>query len=772
MHDHLRDLGRDIANKQPPCRLWFPQQIIDIQKQVKKRSGIHGIITTSNQVMTRFEDFEELPAMIRKDKEVEEFRFSCSHGKLMVSTNGGIRSLKPSLSGLKYLVISGDFLNQEMGDISRELVWLRWFQIGRRDLPSGLPLKKLRVLELYEERYEERYEEDVHHLEELWGKSDDEAPVQLRQLLISHCLKFQGFPNSIGHLIHLKKIVIIYGHNVTSLPDEFCLLQSLEHLVLYNCRRLSSLPYNFGNLRNLRHLNLSGCAKLRRLPVTFKNLRLLEHLNLRSCEDLTFASEDLNFLENIARLEFLNLGWCKKLEELPRHITNQVSLRELNFSDTKIRELPDNIGQLTRLTKMRMNGVLLTSLPKSLGDLSSLTNLEISAGDELECLPDSLGDLSSLTNLEISAGHNLECLPDSLGDLSSLTNLKISSCSKLECLPDSLGDLSSLTNLEISDCPKLECLPVSIRQLSNLQELFIYECPISECNYGAASLPFGWSNLKKISLKETEVCRISFSEACCPHLERLDVGWNHQLKEIEALPMTLKSIYLENCEMLKNIPNFAGFTSLKEFHLEGCYGIEKIEGLENCTRLEELIVDTCWEVPGIESLEHMQDLKRLILKANNISVIEHCIQRIQKWPDERIIICARAVPDAVSLLHSSLSPNLVILHSISNIAIDSMQELVLKGDAIMFCFVINCVSSQMTLYTALDGHSLSFNGHVRKGRWLLVGVITQHNSNGGLHIGTSDPCYGEGEVEKGLVVRGEEQTVREAVRSLLPLFSL
>ncbi|XP_059077733.1 uncharacterized protein LOC131074470 isoform X3 [Cryptomeria japonica] len=175
MHDHLRDLGRDIANKQPPCRLWFPQQIIDIQKQVKKRSGIHGIITTSNQVMTRFEDFEELPAMIRKDKEVEEFRFSCSHGKLMVSTNGGIRSLEPSLLGLKYLVISGDFFNQEMGDISRELVWLRWFQIGRRDLPSGLPLKKLRVLELYEERYG-----GVHHLEELWGKSDDEAPVQLK----------------------------------------------------------------------------------------------------------------------------------------------------------------------------------------------------------------------------------------------------------------------------------------------------------------------------------------------------------------------------------------------------------------------------------------------------------------------------------------------------------------------------------------------------------------------------------------------------------------
>ncbi|GLJ33954.1 hypothetical protein SUGI_0683050 [Cryptomeria japonica] len=33
MHDHIRDMGRDIANKQSPYRLWFPQQNINVQNQ-------------------------------------------------------------------------------------------------------------------------------------------------------------------------------------------------------------------------------------------------------------------------------------------------------------------------------------------------------------------------------------------------------------------------------------------------------------------------------------------------------------------------------------------------------------------------------------------------------------------------------------------------------------------------------------------------------------------------------------------------------------------
>ncbi|XP_059065130.1 disease resistance protein RPV1-like [Cryptomeria japonica] len=445
MHDHIRDLGRNIAGKQSPYRFWLHQPIINVHNEKENRVGIHGIVATPCRVgwsnIHGTNKTTPEAEMVRITGEVD-FRVWCWNGKLNVKTNSGTWLLSPSSVGLKYLVINGNSFNEVMGEVSGELVWLRWFEIGQRKLPSGL--SKLRVLEIYGRRYG-----DENQLEELWGETD-EAPVQLRELIMSDCDKFQGFPKSIGHLNHLKKVVIFGGHNVR-LPDEFCLLRSLEHLVLDDCN-IQSLPSDFGNLSNLRYLSLCW-NELRRLPASFKNLKLLQYLNLNWSSELTFTPEDF---ENITKLEFLYLTWCSKLGELPRHITNNVSLRELDVHTfSRLRKLPHDIGRLSRLGRLTIDEVLSTSLPTSLGGLSSLTELYIVSCPNLKSLPDSLGCLSSLTKLWIQCCPELERIPDSLGDLSSLTELLILDCPKVERLPDSLGELSSL-KIRIERCPKLE----------------------------------------------------------------------------------------------------------------------------------------------------------------------------------------------------------------------------------------------------------------------------------------------------------------------------
>ncbi|GLJ33558.1 hypothetical protein SUGI_0674790 [Cryptomeria japonica] len=445
MHDHIRDLGRNIAGKQSPYRFWLHQPIINVQNEKENRVGIHGIVATPYRVgwsnIHGTNKTTPEAEMVRITGEVD-FRVWCWNGKLNVKTNSGTWLLSPSSVGLKYLVINGNSFNEVMGEVSGELVWLRWFEIGQRKLPSGL--SKLRVLEIYGRRYG-----DENQLEELWGETD-EAPVQLRELIMSDCDKFQGFPKSIGHLNHLKKVVIFGGHNVR-LPDEFCLLRSLEHLVLDDCN-IQSLPSDFGNLSNLRYLSLCW-NELRRLPASFKNLKLLQYLNLNCSSELTFTPEDF---KNVTKLEFLYLTWCSKLGELPRHITNNVSLRELDVHTfSRLRKLPDDIGRLSRLGRLTIDEVLSTSLPTSLGGLSSLTELYIVSCPNLKSLPDSLGCLSSLTKLWIQCCPELERIPDSLGDLSSLTELLILDCPKVERLPDSLGELSSL-KIRIERCPKLE----------------------------------------------------------------------------------------------------------------------------------------------------------------------------------------------------------------------------------------------------------------------------------------------------------------------------
>ncbi|GLJ07625.1 hypothetical protein SUGI_0071180 [Cryptomeria japonica] len=328
MHDHLRDLGREIANQCSPSRIWLSQQIIDSGKQKEKTNSVRGITVT--------------PTTTEEQLSYEEH------------LSGGILSFRPSLVGLKLLVIEGDYFNQLIGEASRELLWLRWSNIGQRNLPTRLSLKKLRVLELYYGR---------HSLEELW-EAESDAPVELRELIIYCCYALRRLPNSIGCLNKLKKIEIGHCSNIKSLPEEFCHLQLLEHLNLSFCGELSSLPSSFGDLRNLRYLDLFRCRELKSLPVSFKNLMLLQYLDLEGCVELMLRSDDF---QNITKLEFLSLSRCAEVEELPTDITNQASLRELRLDGVRrLRELPIQIGQLRKLREMWIETQLMISLPKSL----------------------------------------------------------------------------------------------------------------------------------------------------------------------------------------------------------------------------------------------------------------------------------------------------------------------------------------------------------------------------------------------------------------------
>ncbi|XP_059075833.1 putative disease resistance protein At4g19050 [Cryptomeria japonica] len=489
---------------------------------------------------------------------------------------------------------------------------------------------------------------------------------------------------------------------------------------------------------------------------------LLQYLNLRGCSRLILMSDDF---QSIAKLEFLSLSECTQLDKLPRHITNQASLRELYLHGVKrLRELPIKIGQLSRLLKMKIGSDLLISLPNSLEDLSFLTDFSIEDCPSLESLPSPLGNLSSLTNLSIKNCPSLESLPTSLANLSSLTDLLIENCSKLESLPTCFGNLFSLTNLSIRSCP-------------NLKHIKICECPITQVDFGAASFPL--SNLKRLELYETHVCRISISEDRYPRFKRLRLVSNKHLTEIAALPVNLECLFLWGCPKLDELPSFARLTSLREFEVRNCDQIEKIEGLQHCRGLEILSLHTCWEVPGIESLEQMENLRRVELRANKGSAFQSCIQTIQKWPEE-ITICTRLDAYASSLedfFQPGLSPNLYVLDSFSNQDIFFEPELLhnhfSNGNAIMPCFVIKRIySSEIWLYHRKDNGSYGMSSmEIGEGRWAVIGVFTKRSrwftENDAFHFSYLEGRVPSVQVERGLLVGGEEQRLVEALLTLL-----
>ncbi|GLJ34589.1 hypothetical protein SUGI_0695690 [Cryptomeria japonica] len=716
MHNHLRDLGREIANQQSPYRIWFPYQVIEVYNEAQ-RIRIRGMASTTTRSRIGFEESPQCS----------------SGGMIMVNTNRGLRVLTPSFLGLKIFQVKGSLYNEIIGDISRELLWLRCIDFGQRNLLSFSSMENLRVLELHER--------DDSQLEELWK----DAPVQLRGLIISGCHNFQRFPNSIGCLSHLKKLVVSNASFLRDLPTEFCLLRSLEQLELIWCVELSSLPSSFGNLKSLQHLSLEGCQKLRSLPDSFKELIFLQHLNLKECENLALGSD---ILEEITKLEYVNLSGCKQLEMLPSDITNQESLKELDLRGCRrLREVPMNIGQLSKLRIMNIGSELLTRLPNSLGDLSSLTDL------------------------------------------------RIETCPKLESLPDSVGRLNLLKHFSIASSG-VKSLPKSIRQLNNLQTLAIEKCPTSILNLRRGLFAFSLCNLTWMSLPAIEVSNISISPDCCPVLETLRIRNIDNLREIEVLPTTVKDLELMGCKKLRNIrgivglvnirklkiercpeldalPNFAQSASLQEFVLVGCYGVKKIKGLEYCKALEELRADTRWEMQGIENLERLERLRSVKFRANRRSGVEGCIQSIQKWPGE-ILVCTRAVGDAASLVSSFDFSTLSLVDSFANQEISSKPKLEQKQlpnvDAVIVCFIINCMTPRMQLRISSMNDEV-FATEVEEGTWFWTGLFTQCSRSQAAGEYTIERYSGEGEVKKGLLVIGEEQRLVETFWSLWALLA-
>ncbi|GLJ33262.1 hypothetical protein SUGI_0669290 [Cryptomeria japonica] len=828
MHDHLRDLGREIANNQSPSRLWSPQQIDQFINAGNGVQGIsiRGVMATTYESTNKLEQF----ARCSQGGTLNTRRGSCSMALLCNLTRsllgGKLNSQRRSHCqarsslGLKIFHVEGKFNFQVLCDLSREMLWLRLYNTEQINLQSLYSLENLRVLELSETRQVKIC------LRELW-KTDNNAPVQLRELVINNCSRFQGFPNSIGRLKHLKMIVVHSGNKMRSLPEEFCLLQSLErltltaclrlsllpnsfgnlirlghldlshcenlsslpssfgdlrnlgqldlrncknlsslpssfgnlktlvHLDLFHCGKLSSLPSSFGNLKNLGHLDLSCCKELRKLPVSFKELRLLQHLDLSYCLSLTLESD---IMENMMKLEYLNLENCEQLEELPRHITNQASLTELNLTGTeRLRGIPVNIGQLSKLQSLHISSKLSRSLPTSLGDLSSLTFLSIRDSPKLECLPDSLGCLNLLKYLFIESSG-------------------------------------------------VKSLPKSVRQLSNLQNLLISSCPIRELDLGAGL----FTCLKRIELYKTEVSKISISEHCCPGLKTLFLHSNDTLKKIEVLPNTLQRIVLIGNTELDELPSFAQSSFLREFQLRYCYALKKIQGLEHCRALEALSIDTRWEDVGVESLERMERLRKVHLKAMSRSGVEGCIQSMQKCPKEQVIVCTRAVPDAVTRLKSFDFSNLFVvdsfanqkmkrkMNSFGNREMKSVLSLKWPSNArcTLLCYVVNQEFSQTSEGITLtlpfftessaseyDTESATgtcfsspneYDSVLEAGKWVLMAVLqwpstSRMYSDAKIRLSTKDPFPIK--VAKAFLVTGEEERLVEAFTRLWALLS-
>eukprot|EP00253_Pinus_taeda_P004329 PITA_04329 len=213
MHDHLRDLGRQIVDQQKSCGV-IPHREWRVMKDIPELWRHYSVITEVRGIRTvyRLTKYYELSAQGSSwlKSWCEEVFGNCLR-----------KLIDPSpyrFSKLQLVATEGDDLKSILNRVkSPDLIWLRWSDCPDSCLPPWLLnlMKNVRVLEVSGKK-----------LGTLWRTS--QGPLELRELTIhSSDSPLFEFPKSIGQLKHIEKIVV-YSRGVELLPKEFCDLHSLK----------------------------------------------------------------------------------------------------------------------------------------------------------------------------------------------------------------------------------------------------------------------------------------------------------------------------------------------------------------------------------------------------------------------------------------------------------------------------------------------------------------------------------------------------------------
>eukprot|EP00253_Pinus_taeda_P034138 PITA_34138 len=212
MHDHLRDLGRGIAEHlEHPRENMSRQSFLQVHGISRSNRSMLQVVGGGSDSVERIFGSEQLPPLVYL------------HWKRYPKS-----SLAPwiPLDNLTVLHIEGDQL---------EKLWQREFQapLQLRELHIHAPLSKV--------------PESIGKLKHL-------------EKVFLNCEQLQTLPESIGNLSGLQSLDLYRCRNLKMLPDSVGKLSGLQSLHLSSCSSLQTLPDSVGKLSASKVLTCSSAA--------------------------------------------------------------------------------------------------------------------------------------------------------------------------------------------------------------------------------------------------------------------------------------------------------------------------------------------------------------------------------------------------------------------------------------------------------------------------------------------------------------------------------
>ncbi|GLJ30563.1 hypothetical protein SUGI_0605140 [Cryptomeria japonica] len=624
MHDHFRDLGQTIAEKEREgTRLWKAAHLSTLSNNINLsrlqlkggnlhrlerlyRPGLRYLHLQKVHIEGMTEDTGAMlpPSLIwlrlenctfatGKNKAINKL-LAAIRKKYRAQRKKGHSRFVGNMKQLKIMQINGSNIHSKSCLFSLlNLEQMQYLDLGRCILLNNLPdtigsLSKLQYLNLRGCRRLNSLPDTIGNLSQLqhldlrWCESLNNLPdtignmSQLQSLDLRGCKRLNNLPDTIGNLSQLQFLDMEWCESLNNLPNTIGNLAQLQHLKLIRHEKVNKL-LDIGNLSQLQCLGLRESGVFNNLPDTIGNLAHLQLLYLGGCEMLNNLPDTIG---NLSRLQHLYLRECGRLNNLPDAIGNLSQLQLLHLEECKrLNNLPNTIGNLSQLQFLYLRGCgSLNNLPNAIGNLSQLQHLDLSECGSLNRLPDTIGNLSQLQHLDLRACGRLNSLSATIGNLSQLQRLDLGGCESLNELPDTIGNLSQLQHLDLTECGRLINLPDSIGKLSQLQHLDLRECG------SLNSLPDTIGNLSQ--------------------LQHLDLT---QCDRLNNLPNTignlsrLQNLYLTQCERLNNLPaNIGNLSQLQHLDLGGCERLNNLpDTIGNLSQLQYLDLRACWNLNNL-----------------------------------------------------------------------------------------------------------------------------------------------------------------------------
>ncbi|CAH1442312.1 unnamed protein product [Lactuca virosa] len=427
MHDHIRELGRNIVRRLHPdkpkkhSRLWIEEEIEDI---------------LANDLGT---------------KATRCIRYS-TH-----KINPEIRMIK----GLRKMQALG-FLDMFLGIFFWEfkdiilylpdaLRYLRWSLYPFKSLPKTFQPNNLVALSMPYSR-----------IVQLWEGGERKVLNKLRFLNLDYS--------------DLKTLDLELTPNLEKLTLEGCHILVELHMSVA-CLKLRSFYLSDSKLRtldfrstpNLEVLDLDICKDLVEvhMPDRCVNLRSLQLTNSK------LRTLDLGLTPN---LKDLCLTFCYDLEQLHMADDGCQKLASLTISHSKMRSLclwltPNlqylNLNHCSLLERLTLLDTKIKHFPDSIYTLKHLKILQL-ISCELEKLPEDIDRLECLHDLLVTKCKHLRNLPNKICKMKRLKYLNLRYCIQVAKLPEGIGHLECLKELDIEGT-SISYLPQSILLLKGVR---------------------------------------------------------------------------------------------------------------------------------------------------------------------------------------------------------------------------------------------------------------------------------------------------------------